>query len=81
MTREDILAVDAGYDAHKIPIDAFYLDLHHTGEGMKYFTWNDEAYPDPQSLLKHFEMIGRKIVTIQDPHLRQEDGYHVYDQF
>ena len=70
MSSDDLLETEAGYDYHKIPVDAFYLDLHHTGEGMKYFTWNEERFPDPSSLLKHFDEGGRKIITIQDPHLR-----------
>jgi alpha-glucosidase (family GH31 glycosyl hydrolase) len=46
--------VERGYDQHQIPIDAFYLDLLHTGEGIKYFTWNEKLYPNPGGLLDHF---------------------------
>lgn len=80
MSREDILAVDRGYDEHEVPIDAFYLDLHHTGEGIRYFTWNEKLFPDPSNLLQHFHAKHRWIVTIQDPHLALEEGYHAYDE-
>ncbi len=53
MSSDDLMETEAGFDYHKIPIDAFYLDLHHTDE-MKYFTWNPKTFPDPEKLLDHF---------------------------
>jgi alpha-glucosidase (family GH31 glycosyl hydrolase) len=63
MSSDDLMETEAGFDYHKIPIDAFYLDLHHTDE-MKYFTWNPKTFPNPEKLLDHFHKKNRWLVTI-----------------
>ena len=70
-STEDVISTDDGYDYHKIPIDAYYLDLFHTGDGIKYFTWNDETFKNPNELIDHFLKKNRWLVTIQDPHIKR----------
>jgi alpha 1,3-glucosidase len=36
-------------------------------------------FPNPKQLIENVSAYGRKMVTIVDPHLKREGGYHIYD--
>ena len=75
----DCLEVDAGFDNHNIPYDVLWLDIEHT-DSKKYFTWDSYNFPDPKALIQKIASHGRKMVTITDPHIKRENGYHVHDE-
>lgn len=78
-STDDCLDVDAGFDQHSIPYDVLWLDIEHT-DGKKYFTWDRHTFPDPKGLIDTIASHGRKMVTITDPHVKREAGYHVHDE-
>lgn len=62
---------------NKIPCDAIWLDIEYT-ENKKYFTWDHEAFPNAKKLIENLVKDGRKLVTIIDPHIKQDEEYFVY---
>ncbi|RKP00204.1 hypothetical protein CXG81DRAFT_13501, partial [Caulochytrium protostelioides] len=72
--QTDAMDVDAAFGEHDMPYDVLWLDLDHT-DGRRYFTWDERTFPDPAGLQRHLAAGGRKVVTIQDPHIKREDAY------
>ncbi|MEW6423440.1 MAG: TIM-barrel domain-containing protein [Bacillota bacterium] len=60
-----------------IPCDVIYLDIDYM-DHYKCFTWG-EAFQDYQDLIRDLHAQGFKIVTIINPGLKIEPGYHPYD--
>lgn len=75
----DVLAVNAGFDRHDIPVDVIWLDIEHTDD-KKYFTWDSNKFPDPSAMLSTLGVSKRKLVTIVDPHLKKTDSYPLYQE-
>jgi len=73
----DVKQVDAGFDTHDIPYDTLWLDIEHT-DGKKYFTWDKSLFPNPVQMQEGLKAKGRKMVTIIDPHIKRDNGYHVH---
>lgn len=73
----DVDRVDAGFDEHLIPYDVLWLDIEHTDK-KKYFTWDDYAFPTPVAMQERVARVGRKMVTIVDPHIRAKDDEPPY---
>ncbi|XP_019909722.3 neutral alpha-glucosidase C isoform X2 [Esox lucius] len=73
----DVKAVDAGFDHHNIPYDVIWLDIEHT-DGKRYFTWDPVCFPDPVSLQRHLEDRKRKLVVINDPHIKVDPDWSLY---
>uniref|UniRef100_A0A914X4X0 Glucosidase II subunit alpha n=1 Tax=Plectus sambesii TaxID=2011161 RepID=A0A914X4X0_9BILA len=74
---EDVASVHASFDEHDIPMDVIWLDIEHT-DGKRYFTWDPVKFSDPKAMIDGLAQKHRKMVTIIDPHLKKDDGYHVY---
>lgn len=51
-----------------------WLDIEHTNE-KRYFTWDQDQFPNPSKLLDHMSSFGRKMVTIVDPHIKRDSKY------
>ena len=75
--EEDVAAVHARFDAEALPLDVLWLDIEHT-DRKRYFTWNEDFFPDPVRMQQALARTGRKMVTIIDPHLRAEEDYAVF---
>uniref|UniRef100_A0A8C4GYM8 Glucosidase, alpha; neutral C n=1 Tax=Dicentrarchus labrax TaxID=13489 RepID=A0A8C4GYM8_DICLA len=73
----DVKAVDAGFDRHDIPYDVIWLDIEHT-DGKRYFTWDSALFPEPASLQHHLEKKRRKLVVINDPHIKTDPDWSLY---
>uniref|UniRef100_A0A3B4XF22 Glucosidase alpha, neutral C n=1 Tax=Seriola lalandi dorsalis TaxID=1841481 RepID=A0A3B4XF22_SERLL len=73
----DVKAVDAGFDRHDIPYDVIWLDIEHT-DGKRYFTWDPVLFPDPAGLQRHLEKKKRKLVVINDPHIKADPDWSLY---
>ncbi|KAH8909071.1 glycoside hydrolase family 31 protein [Coniochaeta sp. PMI_546] len=79
ISDDDVKDVDRKMDKFKIPYDVIWLDIEYT-DGKKYFTWDPNMFKDPISMGKHLDERGRKLVTIIDPHIKNEDGCHVVSE-
>ncbi|CAK5049963.1 unnamed protein product [Aphanomyces euteiches] len=73
----DVSRVNEGFDTHVIPYDVLWLDIEHT-DGKRYFTWDKHAFPTPLEMHKPLSAVGRKIVTIVDPHMKRDSNYVVH---
>ena len=79
VTDEDVNDVDRKFDKFNIPYDVIWLDIEYT-DGKKYFTWDSHTFPDPIGMQKQLDFHERKLVTIIDPHIKNEGGYHIVDE-
>lgn len=77
--EEDVKGVDAGFDEHDIPYDVIWLDIEHT-DSKKYMTWDAGKFPNPSQMIDNIASKGRKMVTIIDPHIKRDDGYHIHSE-
>eukprot|EP00667_Euglena_gracilis_P002275 EG_transcript_2275 len=76
-SQRDALAVDAGFDQHRIPYDVLWLDIDHT-RGNRYFTWDRMHFPDPKAMQAELAAKGRHLVCITDPHIKRDPGWRVF---
>ncbi|KAI9350705.1 glycosyl hydrolases family 31-domain-containing protein [Obelidium mucronatum] len=79
LDEQDVDDVDNKFDQNDIPYDVLWLDIEHTN-GKRYFTWDKVKFPNPTEMQEALGVKGRKMVTIIDPHLKQDDGYSVSKQ-
>jgi mannosyl-oligosaccharide alpha-1,3-glucosidase len=79
VTDEDVKDVDRKMDKFNIPYDVIWLDIEYT-DGKKYFTWDSDNFPDPISMGHQLDKRGRKLVTIIDPHIKNEGSYHIVEE-
>ena len=77
--HEDVELVHNGFETNNIPLDVIWLDIEHT-EDKKYFTWHGTKFNEPVKMQQLIASHGRKMVTIIDPHIKRDDGYHVKSQ-
>ncbi|KAG2734879.1 hypothetical protein G9P44_002885 [Scheffersomyces stipitis] len=76
--EKDVLEINSLMDKHRIPYDTIWLDIEYT-DSKKYFTWQNDVFPDPEGMMKELDATGRNLVVIIDPHIKT--GYPVSDQF
>ncbi|MCG3138070.1 MAG: hypothetical protein HJJLKODD_01928 [Phycisphaerae bacterium] len=74
-----VLEVAKTFREKKIPADVIYLDIDYMNQ-YRVFTWHPEFYPHPEKLMSDLAALGFKVVTIVDPGIRNEPGYHIYDE-
>jgi alpha 1,3-glucosidase len=79
VSDDDVKDVDRKMDKFKIPYDVIWLDIEYT-DGKKYFTWDPNMFKDPIGMTQQLADRGRKLVTIIDPHIKNEEGYHVVSE-
>lgn len=79
ISDDDVKDVDRKMDKHKIPYDVIWLDIEYT-DGKKYFTWDDHMFKDPIGMGKQLDASGRQLVTIIDPHIKNENDYSVVSE-
>lgn len=63
----------------QIPLDAIYLDIHYM-DGYRVFTVDQQRFPQFAEMNRSLQQQGVRIVTIVDPGVKQDEGYHVYDE-
>lgn len=79
-TQEDMAYIAERLRSLEIPCDALHFDIDYM-QDYKVFTWNNERYHgDPEAFLEELSQKGFKPVTIIDPGVKQEEGYHIYDE-
>ncbi|GKC55303.1 probable glucan 1,3-alpha-glucosidase [Tanacetum coccineum] len=77
--EEDVKNVDSKFDEHDIPYDVLWLDIEHT-DGKRYFTWDKTLFPNPEEMQNDLASRGRRMVTIVDPHIKRDEGYHIHKE-
>lgn len=78
--QEDMEEIASGMRNNDIPCDVLHFDIDYM-DNYKVFTWNQDRYHgDPEGFLKRLTDDGFKPVTINDPGVKQEEGYYVYEE-
>lgn len=62
-----------------IPADVIVLDIHYMDK-YKIFTWDKKNFSDPKALLDALNKAGFQVVLMCDPGIKEEPGYHTYDE-
>lgn len=61
-----------------IPCDVIWMDIDYM-DGFRCFTFDQEHFPDPKSLVDHLHRTGFKAIWMLDPGIKHETGYSVYE--
>jgi alpha-glucosidase len=61
-----------------IPLDALWLDIQHM-DAFRTFTFDPATFPDPNGLAARLAADGLHLATIEDPCLKVDPGWTVYD--
>lgn len=78
---QEVMEVDEKADLYDIPMDSIWLDVEYTeSRSKKYFTHDSIMFKNWQSMIQNLTAKGRRLITIIDPHLKRESGYHIYDE-
>jgi mannosyl-oligosaccharide alpha-1,3-glucosidase len=76
-TQKDVLEIDRGFLDHDIPLDAIWLGIDHTDD-KKSFTWDYQKFPYPLKLLNTLASHGRKLVSIVNPDIKDDDNFYLH---
>lgn len=80
VTQEDVEEIARRMRENHIPCDVIHFDIDYM-QDYKVFTWNQERYHnDPDAFLERLSGEGFKAVVINDPGVKQEEGYPVYEE-
>jgi alpha-glucosidase len=63
----------------RIPCDVIHLDIHYL-DRYRVFTWDRERFPDPPQMLADLRRQGFRTISIIDPGVKADPGYHVHDE-
>lgn len=77
--QDDVKMVSDKFDEHDIPMDIMWLDIEHT-DAKKYFTWDGRKFPNSLEMIQNLTAVGRKLVTIVDPHIKKDSNYWVHKE-
>ncbi|MEM9836314.1 MAG: TIM-barrel domain-containing protein [Bacteroidota bacterium] len=61
----------------QFPCDAIYLDIDYMND-YRCFTWNNNHFPDPKSMISDLKEEGFHTVVMIDPGIKVDEEYHVY---
>lgn len=79
-TMEDVEEIAQNMRKWDIPCDSIHFDIDYM-QDFKVFTWNQQRYHgDPSGYLKSLAKRGFKPVAINDPGVKKEKGYGIYDE-
>ncbi|MCL6570922.1 MAG: glycoside hydrolase family 31 protein [Bacillus sp. (in: Bacteria)] len=75
-TADEITNVAQTYRDKKIPLDTMHFDIDYM-DGFRVFTWNEEY---KKALKKLKSMPGFKAIAINDPAVKQDENYRMYQE-
>lgn len=78
MNEEEVRELARKFREHDLPWSAVHLDIHYM-QGHRVFTVDPDRFPDLKALCRDLETEGVRLVTILDPGVKAEPGFHVYD--
>ncbi len=76
--EENFLQLAEMFREKEIPCDALYLDIQYMN-GFKVFTWDEDRFPSPETMLEKLHEMDFKVVNIVDPGIKREENYEPYD--
>ena len=80
VTQEDMEELVSGFRDNDIPCDAIHFDIDYM-QDYKVFTWNQKRYHGaPKQFLSKLSKQGFKTVVINDPGVKKEEGYEIYEE-
>ncbi len=80
VTLEDVAEVAASLRENDIPCDSIHFDIDYM-QDYKVFTWNKKRYHNnPKAFLEKLSREGFKPVVINDPGVKVEKGYEIYEE-
>ncbi|AIQ11061.1 glycoside hydrolase family 31 protein [Paenibacillus durus] len=74
-TPEELVDVAKTYREKKIPLDTMHFDIDYM-DGYRVFTWNDQY----KQALKTLKNEGFHAITINDPAVKQDENYRMYQE-
>lgn len=77
-SQEEVLSLANEFKKKNMPIDAIHLDIHYM-DACKVFTFNQQQFPNPKSMVEMLKTNGVNIITILDPGIKVEKGYPAYE--
>jgi alpha 1,3-glucosidase len=77
--EKDVASVLKAFEDANYPFDVLWLDIEHT-KGKRYFTWDEQLFPHPIDMQRNLSSVGRKMVTIVDPHIKRDDSYPIHKE-
>lgn len=77
MTEQETFEVSELMTKNQLPCDAIWLDIEYTDD-KRYFTWDKKTFPNGKKLLDKILSDGRKLITIVDPHIKDDPDYFVH---
>ncbi|MBU0553534.1 hypothetical protein KKB55_13240 [Myxococcota bacterium] len=77
--RAELEGVTETLRALDLPADAIWLDIQHL-DGLRTFTVDAGAFPDFEAMLEGLKAQHFKTITIQDPGIKVDPGWPIYDQ-
>lgn len=78
-SEAEVLSVAENLAKNDIPCDVIHLDIHYM-KGYRVFTFDEEKFPDLPRLSRRLKEQGIRLISIIDPGVKAEQGYHIYDQ-
>ncbi|GAV90532.1 Glyco_hydro_31 domain-containing protein/Gal_mutarotas_2 domain-containing protein [Cephalotus follicularis] len=73
-----VLEIARTFREKDIPCDVIWMDIDYM-DRFRCFTFDQERFPEPKSLVKDLHHIGFKAIWMLDPGIKREEGYFVYD--
>eukprot|EP00347_Sterkiella_histriomuscorum_P020664 403336941 len=76
-SQQDVLEVSQNMSFYEIPCDHIWLDIEYSDE-KRYYLWDKKQFPKAKEMVKQLKNEGRGLVTIIDPHVKQDEDYFIY---
>jgi alpha-glucosidase len=76
--EHELRSVASQFRNRNIPCDVLYLDIHYM-DAYKVFTVDKSRFPDLKKCCEDLKKEGFRIVAIQDPGIKPEDGYEAWE--
>ncbi len=78
-SEQEVREVVKTFKEKEIPLDAIYLDIHYM-DGYRVFTFDNERYPNPETMVKELKAEGIHIVPIVDPGVKEDPEYPIFKE-
>ncbi|XAR70739.1 Alpha-glucosidase [Bertholletia excelsa] len=73
-----VLEIAKTFRQKGMPCDVIWMDIDYM-DGFRCFTFDQERFPDPKTLVAELHQAGFKAIWMLDPGIKREEGYFVYD--
>ena len=74
-----VLQIADEYRSRSLPCDVIHIDIHYMDD-YRSFTWDRARFPELDRMTARLHEQGFKALTMIDPGIKVDPGYHVYDQ-